>query len=152
MNGKILENVYYIFKCCFRNYVSSYSLIFVLLYFLVLVSFLNYNLGFSLSKNPYLVFFLFFFFPFCSLSSSFILLKLAINIITYFFIPATHQDAVLAVLPFFHIYAATVIMFHKLSLGIKLVTLSKLQPDHYFETLEKFRTNLLFVAPPLGKC
>lgn len=66
-------------------------------------------------------------------------------------VSATHQDTVLAVLPFFHIYAATVIMFHKMSLGLKLVTLSKLQPDHYFETLEKYKTNILFVAPPLGK-
>ncbi|XP_050666781.1 uncharacterized protein LOC126966676 isoform X2 [Leptidea sinapis] len=62
---------------------------------------------------------------------------------------ATHQDCVMAVLPFFHIYAASVIMFHKMSHGIKLVTLAKLQPDLYMQALEKYKTNVLFVAPPL---
>lgn len=62
---------------------------------------------------------------------------------------ATHQDKVMVVLPFFHIYAATVLMFHKLSLGIKLVTLSKFQPEAFFSAMEKYKTNVLFVAPPL---
>lgn len=64
---------------------------------------------------------------------------------------ATHQDKVMVVLPFFHIYAATVLMFHKLSLGIKLVTLAKFQPDTFFDAMLKYKTNILFVAPPLGK-
>ncbi|KAG6459991.1 4-coumarate--CoA ligase 1 [Manduca sexta] len=62
---------------------------------------------------------------------------------------ATHQDRALVVLPLFHIFAATVLMFHKMSLGIKLVTLTKFQPDTFFEAMEKYKTNLLFVAPPL---
>ncbi|CAG4959611.1 unnamed protein product [Parnassius apollo] len=61
----------------------------------------------------------------------------------------THQDAVMAVLPFFHIYGATVIMFHKMSQGLKLVTLAKFQPEDFLEALKKYKTNLLFVAPPL---
>ncbi|KOB67021.1 AMP dependent coa ligase, partial [Operophtera brumata] len=40
-------------------------------------------------------------------------------------------------------------MFHKMSLGCKIVTLPKLQPDLYFNTIEKYKTNVLFVAPPL---
>ncbi|XP_049875369.1 uncharacterized protein LOC126373308 [Pectinophora gossypiella] len=62
---------------------------------------------------------------------------------------ATHQDAVMSVLPFYHIYGATVIMFHKMSQGVKLVTLPKLQPDVFLQGLEKHKTNVLFVAPPL---
>lgn len=62
---------------------------------------------------------------------------------------ATHQDAVIAVLPFFHVYAASVLMFHKLSLGIKLVTLTKFEPQTFFTAIEQHKTNLLFVAPPL---
>ncbi|KAJ2951628.1 hypothetical protein O0L34_g13786 [Tuta absoluta] len=61
----------------------------------------------------------------------------------------SHQDSVMSVLPFFHIYGATVTMFHKMSQGIKMVTLAKLQPETYFDTLVKYKTNLLFVAPPL---
>ncbi|KOB67020.1 AMP dependent coa ligase, partial [Operophtera brumata] len=37
----------------------------------------------------------------------------------------------------------------KMSLGCKIVTLPKLQPDLYFNTIEKYKTNVLFVAPPL---
>ncbi|CAK1543235.1 unnamed protein product [Leptosia nina] len=62
---------------------------------------------------------------------------------------ATHQDAVLAILPFFHIYSASVIMFHKMAQGIKLVTMPKLQPDEFMQALEKFKINVLFCAPPL---
>ncbi|KAJ0175984.1 hypothetical protein K1T71_008158 [Dendrolimus kikuchii] len=61
----------------------------------------------------------------------------------------THQDRVMVVLPFFHIYAATVLMFHKISLGIKLVTLDKFQPETFFDAMVKYKTNVLFVAPPL---
>ncbi|XP_063538470.1 uncharacterized protein LOC134747764 [Cydia strobilella] len=62
---------------------------------------------------------------------------------------ATHQDAVMAVLPFFHIYGAEVMMFHKLSQGIKLVTLPKFQPQLFLRTLEKYKTNVLYAAPPI---
>lgn len=68
-----------------------------------------------------------------------------------FFLSATHQDSVLAVLPFFHIFAASVVMFHKMSLGCKIVTLPKLQPELYFNTILKYKINKIFVAPPLGK-
>ncbi|XP_034832836.1 uncharacterized protein [Maniola hyperantus] len=61
----------------------------------------------------------------------------------------THQDVVLAVLPFFHIYAATALMFHKMRHGIKLVTLAKFQPEVFLHTLLKQKVNWLFVAPPL---
>ncbi|XP_061717770.1 uncharacterized protein LOC133525519 [Cydia pomonella] len=62
---------------------------------------------------------------------------------------ATHQDAVMAVLPFFHIYGAEVIMFHKLSQGTKLVTLPKFEPQVFFKALENYKANILFAAPPI---
>ncbi|KAI8432390.1 hypothetical protein MSG28_004791 [Choristoneura fumiferana] len=61
----------------------------------------------------------------------------------------SHQDAVMSVLPFFHIYGASVIMFHKMSHGIKLVTLAKFQPEPFLTALEKYKTNIIFVAPPI---
>ncbi|KAJ8719769.1 hypothetical protein PYW08_011944 [Mythimna loreyi] len=61
----------------------------------------------------------------------------------------THQDSVMGVLPFFHIYAATVLMFHKLSIGAKLVALAKFQSDTFLKTIEKQKTNILMVAPPI---
>lgn len=76
-----------------------------------------------------------------------------IGILIYFvnYLIDSHQDVVLAVLPFFHIYAATVLMFHKMSQGIKIVTLSRFQPEVFLHTLENHKVNWLFVAPPLGK-
>ncbi|XP_063364701.1 uncharacterized protein LOC134653303 [Cydia amplana] len=62
---------------------------------------------------------------------------------------ATHQDVVMAVLPFFHIYGAEVIMFHKLSQGTKLVTLPKFEPQVFLKALENYKANILFAAPPL---
>ncbi|KAJ8719770.1 hypothetical protein PYW08_011945 [Mythimna loreyi] len=62
---------------------------------------------------------------------------------------ASHQDSVMGVLPFFHIYAATVLMFHKLSIGAKLVALAKFQPETFLKTIEKQKTNIMMVAPPL---
>ncbi|KAJ0175985.1 hypothetical protein K1T71_008159 [Dendrolimus kikuchii] len=62
---------------------------------------------------------------------------------------ATHQDRVIVVLPFYHVYAASVLMFHKLSLGLQLVTVTKFQPEAFFGTIEQYKTNLIFVAPPL---
>ncbi|KAJ8719771.1 hypothetical protein PYW08_011946 [Mythimna loreyi] len=62
---------------------------------------------------------------------------------------STHQDSVMGVLPFFHIYAATVLMFHKFSIGAKLVALPKFQPETFLKTIEKHKTNILMVAPPL---
>ncbi|CAF4831143.1 unnamed protein product [Pieris macdunnoughi] len=62
---------------------------------------------------------------------------------------AKHQDSVLAVLPYFHIYSASVLMFHKMSQGIKLVAVPKFQPEAFLHALEKFKVNVLFCAPPI---
>ncbi|XP_059062858.1 uncharacterized protein LOC131855594 [Achroia grisella] len=62
----------------------------------------------------------------------------------------THQDAVMAVLPFFHIYGATVTMLHKMLVGCKVVTLAKFQPEPFFKALEKYKTNIMHIAPPIA--
>lgn len=62
---------------------------------------------------------------------------------------ANHQDVAIAILPFFHIYGASVIALHKISQGLKIVTVDRFQPDTFIETLEKFKVNLLYLAPPL---
>ncbi|CAH0625642.1 unnamed protein product [Chrysodeixis includens] len=61
----------------------------------------------------------------------------------------SHQDVIIGVLPLFHIYAASVLMFHKMSMGAKLVTLMKFTPEGYLQTIEKHRTNIVMVAPPI---
>lgn len=62
---------------------------------------------------------------------------------------ASHQDTVMGVLPFFHIYGASVIVFHKMSVGVKIVTMGKFQPDHYLKSLVKFKAEILYTAPPI---
>ncbi|OWR42277.1 AMP dependent coa ligase [Danaus plexippus plexippus] len=62
---------------------------------------------------------------------------------------ATHQDIIVGVLPFFHIYGATVIMFNSIAQGLKIVTLEKFQPDVFIQILEKHKINILYLAPPL---
>ncbi|KAL0879027.1 hypothetical protein ABMA27_003995 [Loxostege sticticalis] len=72
-----------------------------------------------------------------------------INIKNHSDTTATHQDAVMAVLPFFHIYGASAIMFHKMSVGAKIVTMAKFHPEKYLEALKKFKIDVLYVAPPM---
>ncbi|XP_047534122.1 4-coumarate--CoA ligase 3-like isoform X1 [Vanessa atalanta] len=62
---------------------------------------------------------------------------------------ATHQDVAMAILPFFHIYGSVVVGFHEMAQGVKLVTLDKFQPEVYLQAIEKFKVNVLFLAPPL---
>ncbi|XP_052742274.1 uncharacterized protein LOC112050465 [Bicyclus anynana] len=60
----------------------------------------------------------------------------------------TNQDITLAYLPMFHCYGLSVINIHKLSVGLKLVTLPKFRPDTFLSTLEKHKFDLMYVAPP----
>ncbi|XP_047028473.1 4-coumarate--CoA ligase 3-like [Helicoverpa zea] len=61
----------------------------------------------------------------------------------------TSQDSTFGVLPFYHLYGLAVIMIHKLSLGFKIVTLPKFQPNSFVESMKQHRINLLYAAPPL---
>lgn len=65
-------------------------------------------------------------------------------------IPGSHQDSVVAILPFYHIYGLVVVLLHKLSVGCKIVTLPKFQPNTFLNTLRDHRVSLLYAAPPIG--
>lgn len=51
----------------------------------------------------------------------------------------------------FHCYGLSVIAIHKLSVGLKLVTLPRFHPDTFITALEKHKFGLMYVAPPTGK-
>ncbi|CAD0197921.1 unnamed protein product [Chrysodeixis includens] len=59
------------------------------------------------------------------------------------------QDVALAVLPFYHIYGLSIVLLHKLSVGLKVVTLPKFQPNTFTAALKEHKTNVLCAAPPL---
>lgn len=61
----------------------------------------------------------------------------------------SHQDSVLAVLPFYHSYGLSIIMLHKLSVGIRLVTMPKFHPQNFISTLEEEEIDILCAAPPI---
>ncbi|XP_075976990.1 uncharacterized protein LOC142977139 [Anticarsia gemmatalis] len=60
-----------------------------------------------------------------------------------------HQDNVLVILPLFHSYGLGILMLHKMSVGLRLVTLPKFQPDTFLDALLKNRIHLLYLAPPM---
>lgn len=66
------------------------------------------------------------------------------------FISGSHQDSVVAVLPFYHIYGLVIVLLHKLSVGCKVVTLPKFQPNTFLNTLQNHKVSLLYAAPPIG--
>ncbi|XP_053608885.1 uncharacterized protein LOC128674409 [Plodia interpunctella] len=61
-----------------------------------------------------------------------------------------HQDSLLVILPMFHAYGLSILMLHKLSQGLKLVTLPRFQPDTFLTALLEYRINMLYLAPPLA--
>nr|XP_032518153.1 4-coumarate--CoA ligase-like 7 [Danaus plexippus plexippus] len=60
----------------------------------------------------------------------------------------SNQDTILLYLPMFHSYGMSVKMLHKLSVGLKLVTLPKFKPDTFISILEKHKINLTYLVPP----
>jgi len=59
------------------------------------------------------------------------------------------QEVILAVLPFFHIYAMTTVMLLSLYFGIKVVTLPKFEPEKFVKALVTYRPTILSLVPPL---
>ena len=55
----------------------------------------------------------------------------------------------LGVLPFFHIYGMVVIMFSSLHSGSKIVSLPKFEPELFLSAIEKHKTDVLNLVPPL---
>ncbi len=58
-------------------------------------------------------------------------------------------DAILAVLPFFHIYGMSVLMNHFLSSGGVVVTLPRFELEPALRLIERHRTPWLIVVPPI---
>lgn len=80
-------------------------------------------------------------------------MRLAHNYRSYMFFSFTesHQDSTLVVLPMFHSYGLSICMLHKMSAGLKLVSVPKFQPDMFLNTLLTHKLQLLYLAPPMGK-
>ena len=64
-------------------------------------------------------------------------------------LPMAPSDAVLGVLPMFHIYGITCLMGLPLLQGATLVTLPKFDPQSFLAAIQRHRTSYLFVAPPI---
>ncbi|XP_014260434.1 4-coumarate--CoA ligase 3-like isoform X1 [Cimex lectularius] len=60
-----------------------------------------------------------------------------------------HQDSVIAVLPFFHIYGSTVSLSRTLREGGKVVTLPKFEPASFLNSLSTNKNIVLYAAPPM---
>lgn len=61
----------------------------------------------------------------------------------------TRQDSTLGLLPFYHIYGLTLVLLHKLSVGMKIVTLPKFEPGNFVNLLKEHPINLMCAVPPL---
>jgi acyl-CoA synthetase (AMP-forming)/AMP-acid ligase II len=56
---------------------------------------------------------------------------------------------VLALLPMFHIFGFTVITLCGLAGGVRLVTMSRFEPESFLKALQEHRVTHLFVVPPI---
>ena len=62
----------------------------------------------------------------------------------------TPASCLLGVLPFYHIYAMTVILTLGLRQGSSILSLPKFEPQLFLSSLERFAVTNAFVAPPLA--
>ena len=62
------------------------------------------------------------------------------------------QDGVclMGLLPFFHIYGMAVILFTSMHSGSKVISLPKFDGDTFLTAIQKYRINILHLAPPLA--
>lgn len=69
-------------------------------------------------------------------------------------LPTTNdfQEVLACVLPFFHIYGFTFVLLSKLSLGCKLITLPRFDPETYISTLAVHKASYLPMVPPILLC
>merc|ERR1719483_129002 len=59
------------------------------------------------------------------------------------------QESTVVVLPFFHIYAMSMVMILNLHLGNKIITLPKFEPESYLKALVNYQPTVLHLVPPL---
>ncbi|XP_073946392.1 uncharacterized protein [Choristoneura fumiferana] len=62
---------------------------------------------------------------------------------------APEQQTQMVILPMYHSYGLVVAMLHKLSIGLKLVTLPRFHPDTFLKAIREHKTNILYLAPPM---
>lgn len=62
-----------------------------------------------------------------------------------------HNEVLLNVLPFFHIYGFTGTLISKLALGFRIVTLPRFTAETYLNALVKYQITVLHVVPPIGE-
>lgn len=67
-----------------------------------------------------------------------------------FFFAAPEQQTQMVILPMYHSYGLGVAMLHKLSVGLKLVTLPRFHPDTFLKAMREHKTNIMYLAPPMG--
>lgn len=65
-------------------------------------------------------------------------------------IDLTHEDRVLAVLPFFHIYGMTVLLNLALRQRSSLVTMPRFDLAEFLTIVQNFKCTFLFIAPPIA--
>lgn len=66
--------------------------------------------------------------------------------------PATtndHQEVYPCVLPFFHIYGFTVLLMSRMSVGAKLVTLPRFEPNSFLNSMTEHKGTFLSLVPPI---
>lgn len=63
--------------------------------------------------------------------------------------PFAEGDLTIAVLPFFHIYALTVILNRGLANGATIVTMPRFEMESFLELVQKHRANRLYLVPPV---
>lgn len=61
----------------------------------------------------------------------------------------TEQEIIPVVLPFYHIYGMTTIMFGRLGIGSRLITIPKFTPETYLKVLIENDVTTLILVPPM---
>jgi acyl-CoA synthetase (AMP-forming)/AMP-acid ligase II len=61
----------------------------------------------------------------------------------------TAEDSILGLLPFFHIYGLTIVLFASLMKGGRVVTLQKFEPMVFLDALQQRQISMAYVAPPI---
>uniref|UniRef100_A0A7S0ZXV9 4-coumarate--CoA ligase n=1 Tax=Noctiluca scintillans TaxID=2966 RepID=A0A7S0ZXV9_NOCSC len=59
------------------------------------------------------------------------------------------SDALLAVLPFYHIYGMVVMMNNSIRVGAKCISMPSFDPEPYLKNLKLHKVTIAYVAPPL---
>ena len=63
--------------------------------------------------------------------------------------PLGDGDVTIAVLPFFHIYALTVVLNRGLANGATIVTMPRFEMEPFLELVQRHRATLLYLVPPV---